>query len=154
MSLFVWSSDYSVNHAHIDNQHKELFRLADDLHGAMMRGAAKTVINDTLRKLVDYTRSHFREEEGMMLKSGYPQYASHKAEHDSLTAQVLDLQRDQDAGRVAVTGDTMRFLRAWLERHIMITDRKLSSFFAHKKDLSASSVLSAVGPTSSPLRKH
>lgn len=132
MSLFVWSSDYSVKHAHIDNQHKELFRLADDLHAAMMRGAAKAVMSETLRKLIDYTRSHFREEEGMMLRAGYPQYSSHKAEHDSLTAQVLDLQRDYDAGRIAVTIDTMRFLRAWLEKHIMVTDQKLGSFFANK----------------------
>lgn len=132
MGLFAWRSEYSIKHDHLDSQHKELFRLAEELHAAMMSGSAKSILRETLKRLIDYTRSHFRDEEAMMLKAGYPQYYPHKAQHDKFTAHVLELQNGFEAGGIAVTVETLRFLRDWLENHIMRTDKTLASFFENK----------------------
>jgi hemerythrin len=59
MSFFQWRGEYSVHHPAIDRQHQQLFRLADDLHGAMTRGAGRQVMGDTLNSLIDYTLTHF-----------------------------------------------------------------------------------------------
>jgi hemerythrin len=32
--------------------------------------------------LVDYTRTHFRYEEGLMEQNGYPGFTAHRAEHE------------------------------------------------------------------------
>jgi hemerythrin len=133
MSLFAWRDELSVHHPQIDSQHKSLLRLADDLHAAMMRGAGRTVIGETLGKLIDYTASHFRDEEGLMRSTGYPQLPAHKAEHDALTKQVLELKKGYAASQVTITVETMNFLRDWLNHHIMGSDFRLAQHIARSQ---------------------
>lgn len=132
MSLFLWREQYSVQHPQIDGQHKELFRLASELHAAMMRGEARPIMAKTLDRLIEYTRSHFRAEEGLMTSSAYPQYRAHKAEHDDFTAEVMELQKGLESGKFSVSVDTLHFLRAWLERHIMVSDQRIALYLARK----------------------
>jgi hemerythrin len=130
MSFFQWRGEYSVHHTAIDTQHQQLFRLADDLHGAMARGAGRQVIGDTLKCLIDYTLTHFREEEQIMVRSKYPHYVQHKAEHDALTGQVAALKGDFDSGKISVTVETLQFLKTWLERHIRQSDHRIADFLS------------------------
>ena len=60
-----------------------------------------------------------------MQQSQFAGYAAHKAEHDALTRRVLNLQKEFDAGRVALSVEVMNFVRDWLARHIMGTDQQL-----------------------------
>lgn len=133
MSLFEWRSEYSVQHPAIDSQHQQLFRLADDLHGAMTRGAGRQVMGDTLKRLIDYTVTHFRDEEQMMMRSKYPHYVQHKAEHDALTMQVAALKRDFDNGKFTVTVETLQFLKTWLSHHIKQSDHRIAEFLVKSR---------------------
>lgn len=56
-----------------------------------------------LNDLIAYTRTHFAAEEKLMQTNGYPDFASHKAQHGQLAKQVTDLQADYNAGKVAVS---------------------------------------------------
>lgn len=126
MSLFTWQPKYSVHHEMIDQQHRGLFRAADDLHAAMLRGAGRQIITATLAALLDYTEKHFRDEEQLMQKSSFPDFASHKAQHDKFTQQVKELRQAQEEGQMAVTVTTLQFLRDWLRDHIMGLDAKIA----------------------------
>ena len=128
MSLFTWNEKFRIGQAQIDGQHQQLFRLADELHAAMIKGAAKQSMAEILSRLISYTRSHFSNEESLMRSSGYPIIASHKQEHDDLTRQVVNLQHDFEAGKISVTLDTMKFLRSWLEHHILGSDLKIAAY--------------------------
>ncbi len=123
MSFFAWRDEYSVHNTQIDGQHKELFRIAGELHSAMMRGAGRFVIGDTVTKLIDYTGRHFRDEETLMKASQFPQFTSHKAEHDNFITAVTVLKKGLADGQITVSVDTMQFLRNWLENHIMGRDQ-------------------------------
>ena len=68
--MFEWK--YSVNIASIDAQHQKLFAIADELHEAMRNGQAGPVLAKTLDRLVQYTKTHFANEEGLMKIHGYP----------------------------------------------------------------------------------
>ena len=68
---------------------------------------------------------HFSAEERQMAASAYPEFQSHKAEHDALAAEVVRLQADFKAGRVALTIKVLTFLKGWLQHHILGTDSKL-----------------------------
>jgi hemerythrin len=127
MSLFVWNQNYSVGHPAIDEQHKQLFQMADDLHAAMLEGRGKEALAGLFSRLVTYTRYHFSTEEGIMRENGYPGYVLHHMEHEKLTQQVLDLQRKVASGRAAVTMEIMQFLSDWLRNHIQISDQKVSA---------------------------
>jgi hemerythrin-like metal-binding protein len=124
MAYVDWSSAISVNVADIDSQHKTLVRLINNLHEAMTQGKGKDVIGTTLDELIEYTRTHFSYEEAKMKASGYNQYLSHKLEHDRLTRQVMDLQKQYAAGKASLTIEVLNFLRDWLVNHIQGVDRK------------------------------
>ncbi len=132
MSLFEWRPEYSLGHDGIDAQHQRLFALANDLHTAMTQGKGKGALSETLEKLVAYTKTHFANEERLMLAHHYPEYAAHKAAHDALTARVLEFQKNFESGRAAMTVELLQFLKDWLRTHIGETDHKVAAFLKSK----------------------
>src|ERR1700751_5895588 len=90
--IFPWRDAYGVGMPIIDNQHKGLIRLINELQSAMMEGRGKDAVAGILDELVHYTESHFSCEEAMMRQRGYSQVAAHCEEHKKLTAQVRDLR--------------------------------------------------------------
>jgi hemerythrin len=132
MSLFEWKNDYSLGHGDIDGQHKRLFELASDLHAAMTQGKGRDALSQTLGNLVSYTKKHFADEEHLMQTNHYPDYRHHKADHDALTARVIEFQKEFEAGRVGMSVDLLQFLKDWLTKHIGETDRKVANYLKSK----------------------
>lgn len=132
MSLFQWEDKFLVGHTEIDAQHKRLFQLAAELHAAMAAGKAQAKLSETLNSLIAYTKMHFATEERLMLAHKYPDYAAHKSQHDKLTAQVIEFQKEFAAGRTVLTIDLMQFLKNWLAHHIGLTDQKVAEFLKKK----------------------
>jgi hemerythrin len=127
MDLFTWQPKYSIHHAHIDQQHRGLFQAAENLHKAMMRGAGRHAVGDTLRFLLEHSQTHFRDEENLMVSSKFPGYSQHKKEHDSFRTRVIELVNSFTAGEPTITANTMRFVNEWLEGHIMGQDAKIAA---------------------------
>jgi hemerythrin len=132
MSMFSWRQEYSVGYPEIDNQHKKLFELADQLHSAMTSGKGKDVLGKTLSDLIAYTKEHFAAEERLMQAHRYPDYPNHKALHDTLTARVVGFQKEFEANRTALSIGLLQFLKDWLSHHIGETDRKVAAYFKSK----------------------
>lgn len=76
-ATFQWKDSYSVKVAALDNQHKKLFDLVNELHVAMSQGHGKDVAGDVLRRLIDYTVHHFSAEETLMQKHNFPGLIAH-----------------------------------------------------------------------------
>ena len=126
--MFEWKPEYSVQIPEIDAQHQRLFALAGELHAAMTKGNGRTVLEECLARLVDYTQVHFDAEEQFMSRYGYPQTAAHKDQHEKLTAQVLAFQKRFRAGEAALSIALLTFLQNWLEQHIAGSDQKYSAY--------------------------
>src|SRR5208337_4187962 len=93
MALMAWSDKFSVNVAQFDEQHKKLVGMLNDLHDAMKQGKGSDVTGNVLSGLVQYVVTHFAAEEKLMKEHAYPEYLKHKMEHDALTKQALNLQK-------------------------------------------------------------
>jgi hemerythrin len=130
--MFEWKQNYSLGHGAIDSQHQRLFELANHLHAAMTQGKGKDKVSETLRNLVDYTKTHFANEESLMQTHHYPDYAHHKADHDALTERVTAFQKEFAAGHVQMSVELLQFLKDWLTNHIGETDRKVAVFLQSK----------------------
>lgn len=126
--MFEWKPEYSVQISEIDAQHQQLFALAGGLHAAMSEGKGKAVLEQSLAQLVDYTKMHFAAEEKFIGSYAYPKAIEHKAEHDKLTDQVLDLQKRFARGEATLSLSLMIFLKNWLEHHIAESDQQYSVF--------------------------
>jgi hemerythrin len=132
MSIFAWKDTYSIGVPEIDTQHRRLFSLADELYSAMNNGKGKPLVEKVLKNLIDYTKTHFAAEEQLMQRCKYPDYKPHKLKHDELTKQVLQLQRDFEEGKTALTIEVMQFLSTWLRQHIGGTDKRYVPYLMGK----------------------
>ncbi len=130
MALITWQDSYSVKVREIDDQHKQLFQLINELHDAMKAGQARGLMAKVLDRLIQYTRLHFSEEEEMLAKASYAEFVPHVALHRGFTERVEKFAREFKAGNVVITVDVMNFLQEWLVNHIMKVDQKYSACLA------------------------
>jgi hemerythrin len=93
MALFVWSDKYSVNIKKMDEQHKKLVDMLNELHDSMKIGKGNDVLGKIFTGLVQYVVVHFDAEERLLSAHAYPGYTDQKTAHDKLTQKVLELQK-------------------------------------------------------------
>ncbi len=125
MPLMTWNEKMSVDVKVLDDDHKKLVAMINDLHDGLKAGHGKEVLEKTLDNLVQYTKFHFDHEETLFAKTGYPGAFLHKKEHDELTRQVSEVQAKFKSGAVTCLSlEVMDFLKDWLVRHIQGSDQK------------------------------
>ena len=59
MDFVVWNEKYSVKISTIDEQHKKLVAIINELYNSMKNGKSKEQLGKTLTDLVEYTKYHF-----------------------------------------------------------------------------------------------
>ena len=120
---FIWENKYSVGNSKIDNQHKEMFKLGNDIPEVLNAQE----INPIIMRLYKYTREHFSMEEEMMKSIGFPLLAEHKILHEELISKLNEIsscpfETDKAALRFK------QFVYGWLIEHIMHKDMQYFKF--------------------------
>jgi hemerythrin len=131
MSMIAWDDLYSVEIQEIDEQHKCLVEIMNELYSALANRSNPEMVGDVLDKLVDYTRIHFAVEETLMRLFQYEGYDGHKAIHDKIVARVEEFQGKYHQGDTHVGMELLMFLRDWLFDHISKEDKSYTKTF-HK----------------------
>lgn len=130
-----WSPQLAVGVELIDEQHRELFKRMNDLRIAMTSGRAREEIPKLLDFLTDYVVAHFRAEERIMSRSGYPSYIEHRDLHNAFSTEFFELRQEIDV-RGYSPSLVIRFnqkLSDWLVEHIMKVDKNLGGFLQTKR---------------------
>lgn len=130
--LICWTNDLSVGVAKIDEQHKALVALINELNSAMRQRRSEEVLAGVLDRLKQYTVKHFATEEEFFDRYGYAEAPAHKKAHRDLVEKVLAFEQELKSGRAKVTMEIMRFLKEWLVGHIMGTDKRYGPFLNGK----------------------
>jgi len=126
MAIFAWNESYSVRVRPMDEQHKKLFDIINELAEAMKKGKGDGVVRDTVEQLAVYTRTHFLQEEALMRKAAYPGLAAHQEQHRKLMADVEQYKRALEEGHSASPVTLLNFVRQWLVHHIRESDKAYS----------------------------
>jgi hemerythrin-like metal-binding protein len=123
MALLSWNPDMSVGVRVLDEDHKKLIAMINELHVSMLEGRSNEVVGGVLRRLANYTVEHFQREERLFAETNYPDAIAHRREHEKLKAQVVvEIQKFQ-AGSTGIGMETLTFLRDWLKHHIQESDK-------------------------------
>ncbi len=131
MPLIVWTDQMSVGVKLLDNDHKKLVLLINQLHEGLMTGHAKPALESFFQDLISYTRVHHAHEEQLLGETGFHGTAAHKQEHESTIERAVELQLRFKSSEGLVTElEIMHQLREWLFRHIQGSDKE---FVAHLK---------------------
>jgi hemerythrin-like metal-binding protein len=123
LDYMPWSEEYSVDVASIDGQHQHLVGLINRMMEVLHRGSQNDEVVALLEDLLGYTRSHFAFEEKMMALAGYEGLAAHREKHAAMQSEVGRMLAEAKAGNVMVPLKLMPFLKGWLAKHIMGTDK-------------------------------
>ena len=132
MAFFVWDDSYSVGVKSIDDQHRNLIEVTDQLFEAMKVGKGREVIGKILSSLIEYTLTHFTYEEKLQQTAGYPAYQEHHKIHEELVRQVKEFNDKFQSGNTMLTVELMNFLKTWLMNHIKGDDKKYSQLMIAK----------------------
>lgn len=132
MALFEWRDDYSVKVPSIDTQHRKLVAMLNELHDGMVGGSGTAHLGGLLVGLVEYTAQHFAYEEKLFAEHGYPESERHIEEHQRLVTQVLDFKTKFEAGQASINMQLMKFLKDWLIKHILGSDKAYSAHLVER----------------------
>jgi hemerythrin len=121
----VWDDIYSVGFEPIDNQHKELVKMTNDLFESCKQGGAVAdkAFLQTIKKAADYARNHFSEEDRYMLQADYPKLNEHRKLHDDFLTTVGTAIQEFNTEKTKPI-DLARFLKKWLLTHIAEKDKQ------------------------------
>ncbi|MFZ4615649.1 MAG: bacteriohemerythrin [Rectinemataceae bacterium] len=118
-----WRREYEVGNGTIDAQHQRLVALINKLAEAMDSGLGRDALGGILAELINYTATHFKDEEAIFSATGYPDTRAHRGQHEDLVKQVLKLRDDFQSGASVLSAGTLAFLKDWLNGHILGTDQ-------------------------------
>lgn len=134
MPASKWSDKYLTGHAAVDTQHKRLFDLIDELQKAILSKQYDAKMQEKiLGEVAAYATMHFRTEEQMMQKQGYPNYQRHLAKHQDLSRQVTEIIANVKAGKAYLNQGMVQFLSKWITEHIDGEDMEMIRFVQGKK---------------------
>jgi hemerythrin len=125
MKLVEWNDKLSIGVSSVDEQHKKLVGILNELYEAVQARQGHEKLGTLFNELIDYTVYHFRHEEALFAKTGYPAASEHKKEHEELTRQVLEKkQKYEDGAASTLPIELLNFLRRWLLTHIAGSDKR------------------------------
>ncbi|MDR2943321.1 MAG: bacteriohemerythrin [Treponema sp.] len=129
--LVTWSSTYSVGIKVIDEQHKGLFNLVNDMYNHVVndKTAELAYFKEIIQEAVSYVKVHFATEEKIMTSAKFQGYAEHKKAHDSFILAIVDNIRDYEAGKRLTLASFTHFLKDWILTHIAIMDKQYFEYF-------------------------
>ncbi len=124
MAFVAWSDAMSTGDDGVDEQHKSLIRVLNDLHDAMIGGQGGEKASQIVGRLAEYAFSHFTHEEELMAAAEVAGFPAHKMEHDDFRRRLELFSADAGRWGVFVSMDMIEFLRGWLIHHIERLDRE------------------------------
>lgn len=128
MNRIEWHDGLNLGIKEIDEQHKALIGMVNDVLAAFEEGGEVSAIDDLLRKLKEYAVTHFNAEEAYMEKIEYPQFSEHRQQHAALKNSVKSLQAARFHQEQVTAQEIKDLLTKWLVEHILRYDYKIVEF--------------------------
>lgn len=132
MSFIAWNDRYSVGVHSINDQHKKLVEMINNLYTEFYKGISNEFLMELIKELEKYTVYHFSYEEKFMKLYNYKDFKEHVAEHQSFINELKHYKETLSKENKKAVIDFATYLKNWLLKHIMGTDKKYSKLFQEK----------------------
>lgn len=120
-----WDASLSVGIDIIDEHHRYLFDLVNELHGVVANRRGGRDVARLLKALDTYALVHFRAEERMMEHYGYAGLHQQQNQHEAFHNKMREFHEELHASPLTVQHDVLDFARGWLTSHIRDEDAGL-----------------------------
>src|SRR4051812_13969362 len=127
MQHFKWSKAHAVFLPEVDAEHRNLFRMAEELQQALRTGAEAARVLELIRPLAIAVEEHFAHEERLMRSASCPDAVWHKGQHDTTRKRIGAAIADIEAGNLDEADEFVEFLGKWFRDHISLSDRMMAA---------------------------
>jgi hemerythrin len=119
---------FSVGHPKLDEQHKTIIGLINQLSVDYHSDFGADLYIFTMKELKHYIEWHLRYEEKLMKTVGYPDLENHTKGHLGFIKKVEELTVGLNEIPPTMKEDIIDFLNDWFNNHILIEDMKLKPY--------------------------
>jgi len=123
--LITWSNTFSCGIKIIDDQHKELVDMVNEMfkHVTGSEKEEYDYLSKVINKIVSYIKIHFATEEKIMMAAKYSGYAEHKKVHEGFIHAVAEAFNGFISGKRLSLFTFTKFLKNWVFSHIAVMDK-------------------------------
>lgn len=130
MEKLEWEEKYSVGVKEIDDQHKKLFEVINELLDLIKTGNTNQAHPEkVIESILDYKTKHFDTEEKYFKEFNYEGAEEHKAKHKEFNDKMTSLRQKHPVSTPAFAFDLIDFLEDWLLNHLLDMDQKYKECF-------------------------
>lgn len=132
MDLIKWRDAYGTGILSMDDQHRKIIDLINELYKKIRREDTHGSVQEVLVEMMKYAEEHLQAEEKLLKINEFHDYDEHISKHviyrERLKALMAESQNDPDAA----VKSTYTFLRQWWMGHIVEEDKKYGEFLKGK----------------------
>ncbi len=128
----LWRSEFSVGNAKIDEEHRELFALVEEIRRVSRNPEPAPGMCAALAKLITFMKGHFETEESLMTKQEYPQLHTHAKRHAILLCNLENLHSRCVTEQSYDGQEILGFIKSWILRHTLLADRQYIPYLKDK----------------------
>ena len=130
MELITWDDKFSVDVEEMDNQHKDILRIVNELYASVIKEKSKETMDTIFTDLTEYAKNHFKAEEDYFEKFNYSESESHKQEHVNFANELEEFKKRIEQGEIVFDSEIiLRFLLCWFINHVLLEDKKYTKCF-------------------------
>jgi hemerythrin-like metal-binding protein len=130
--LLEWTDDIAFGIDEMDDQHKQLIALINQLQDSVSQGKNKKEIKENLRSFIDFASYHFGNEEQYFDQFGFSDSENHCAEHKKFLKELKQLQINYSGSKENFPIETLASLKNRLLTHFEESDIKYKDLFKLK----------------------
>ncbi|MFZ2889340.1 bacteriohemerythrin [Sulfuricurvum sp.] len=140
IDIFPWNEHFATGLSTIDDQHRKLVKILNDLATNVAFNADSEALNAIFDELTDYTLYHFQTEE--VIWHQYLPYDPLDSEHQNVHQQFVTVamkfkEEQKNKPLIELAKEALEYLARWLASHILETDRHMAYIvFALREGLS------------------
>lgn len=130
METFKWDDELSVNNENVDNHHKKLIGLFNEM-AVLIENEQETPLFSTIKVISElniYAIFHFKEEEKLMEDGDYPGLEEHKVLHQEFIDKVNKFKDEYLHNDPLLNFELFNYLSDWVLNHIVQEDSKYKEY--------------------------
>lgn len=125
----IWEDRFSVGVQEIDDQHKHMFSLINELLSVMNKLDAGVELKRISESILEYKKMHFETEERYFREFHFEEADAHIAMHKGFTLAIERLMSEYPGYTLEFAFKLVDFLEDWFIGHIMTADQRYVECF-------------------------
>ncbi|MFC2138090.1 bacteriohemerythrin, partial [Bacteroidota bacterium] len=127
--FIVWISKYNLQIPEMDDQHKRIVKLINEVNEALDGKKSGSEIVKIIKNLINYTSYHFHTEEDYFKEFKYKEAADHKKEHKGILTLLQTTEKNVAEGNLDKLDEDLIEIKSEIITHFTEVDIKYIDTF-------------------------